>query len=232
MSDDLIFKIIGFGSLIFSVILHEIAHAYAALRCGDPTARDAGRITLNPIPHIDLVGTIILPAVLILLPTVLNFFLPGFNLSNSGVFFAWAKPVPVNISRCRNPRQAYWITAIAGPLANLAQAFVAVIGMAAVVKFGDLENSHVAAYALSGLMLYGVINVMLMVLNLIPIPPLDGSRVLTVLLPREIAYRYVQIERYGFLVLIALINMPFFREFFRRIQIGFIKFISDFLNSI
>jgi Zn-dependent proteases len=218
MSTELSFKIIGFLALVVSIILHEVAHAYAALRCGDPTARDAGRITLNPIPHIDLVGSIILPGFLI--------------LSGSGFFFAWAKPVPINLARCRNPREAYWITAIAGPLANLAQALVAVAGMAAIWKFAGNLAAPATSYAFSALMVYGIVNVTLMALNLIPIPPLDGSRVITVLLPREIAWRYAQIERYGFIILIALINMPFFRESFRRIPSGFVNIVDKILRQI
>ena len=170
MSEDNIIKVISVAVLMVAVMIHEIAHGYVALLCGDSTARDAGRLSLNPIRHIDLVGTIILPVLL--------------AVTGSGVMFGWAKPVPVNVGRCRNPRQAFWLTAIAGPLSNLIQALLGVglyyIFDAAIGHFGW---SKPLEYGIISSLIYISTNIVLMTFNLIPIPPLDGSRVLAILLP-------------------------------------------------
>ena len=208
MDTDVFFKVFKFLALIFSVIIHEISHAYAALKCGDPTARDQGRITLNPIPHIDPIMTIALPLIL--------------TLSGSPLIFGGAKPVPVNIRRCYNPRKAYWITAIAGPLSNLAQAAIALVGMlVATIFYMKTGGGATAELVIDCFVLYGVINIFLMTFNLIPIPPLDGSRIVTVLLPDKIAWHYASIERYGFFILVALLWTGVFDSYFELVLKGY-----------
>lgn len=169
--------------LIFAITVHETAHGWIASKCGDPTAKLLGRLTLNPIKHIDLIGTIIVPAVL--------FFLGGF-------VFGWAKPVPITWRNLKNPRRDMALVAAAGPMANLAMAFFWVV----VVKLG--LAFHSASFAYMGQI--GIsINLVLMLLNLIPIPPLDGSRVVASLLSPAMAYRFNQLEVYGFLILVLLL---------------------------
>jgi Zn-dependent protease len=169
--------------LIFAITVHETAHGWVASRCGDPTAKLLGRLTLNPLKHIDPIGTIIVPAIL--------FFLGGF-------IFGWAKPVPITWRNLKNPRLDMALVAAAGPMANLAMAFCWV----AVAKLSI--GLHIAPFAYMGQI--GVsINLVLMLLNLIPIPPLDGSRVVASLLSPAMAYRFNQLEVYGFLILVLLL---------------------------
>lgn len=168
--------------LFFSVIIHEISHGYIALLNGDPTAKLYGRLTLNPIPHIDPVGTILVPALLF--------------LSHSGIFFGWAKPVPVNPSNFRNFRIGELSVSAAGPLSNFFLAFV----------FAQLLpwTQHNPGFFL--FCKYGVIiNLYLMLFNLIPIPPLDGSKVVMPLLPRSMQQLYVQLEPVGFVLILILL---------------------------
>ena len=153
--------------LIFSAVVHEVMHGVAADRLGDPTARYAGRLTLNPIPHLDPVGSIILPLML--------------AFSGSPFFFAWAKPVPYNPSNLRPGRFSEAIVAAAGPLSNLAIALLTGL----ITRFATLP-AEVSAV----LVLIIVVNVMLFLFNLIPIPPLDGSKILSALLPKSLAYEY------------------------------------------
>lgn len=190
--------------LFFSVIIHEISHGYIALLNGDPTAKLYGRLTLNPIPHIDPVGTILVPALLF--------------LSHSGILFGWAKPVPVNPSNFRNFRIGELSVSAAGPLSNFFLAFV----------FAQLLpwTQHNPGFFL--FCKYGVIiNLYLMLFNLIPIPPLDGSKVVMPLLPRSMQQLYVQLEPVGFVLILILlfsglwssIIMPIF-QFLIRILLG------------
>jgi Zn-dependent protease len=168
--------------LFFSVIIHEISHGYIALLNGDPTAKLYGRLTLNPIPHIDPVGTILVPALLF--------------LSHSGILFGWAKPVPVNPSNFRNFRIGELSVSAAGPLSNFFLAFV----------FAQLLpwTQHNPGFFL--FCKYGVIiNLYLMLFNLIPIPPLDGSKVVMPLLPRSMQQLYVQLEPVGFVLILILL---------------------------
>jgi len=226
--DSIEFQIFRFVALIFSVIIHEIAHAWTALKCGDSTARDMGRITLNPVPHIDPVMTIVIPALLV--------------FTGSPVIFGGARPVPVNFRRCYNPRRAYWLVSIAGPLSNLAQAAVALLAAFAISFLAreqallangmilnyftnhnfTIEGIGIAGYAVAALFIYGLLNIFLMIFNLIPIPPLDGSRVLTVLLPDKIAWRYAQIERYGFFIIFGLLYLRVFNGLFHFVFTNYI----------
>lgn len=208
-------KAITFGALIIAVMIHEIAHGLVALACGDPTARDAGRISLNPIRHIDPIGTIVLPLIL--------------AISGSGIMFGWAKPVPINMARTRNPRQALWMTAIAGPLSNLIQALLAV---AVFYGLGTLAERGVSGpaieYGAVACVLFAMINIVLMTFNLIPIPPLDGSRIMAVLLPERLAIPYMRLERYGFIIIIVLLNLSVFDGLIKRSVEGFFRLSGMF----
>jgi len=172
---------------IFSITSHEAAHGFAADRCGDPTAREHGRLTLNPIPHIDPFFTVLLPLFLIVI--------------GAPFIFGGAKPVPVNPSRMHRPRRDAAFVGAAGPLANIAIAlaltavFVAVDGM-------QSETGH----ALQRIAAIGIfINALLAVFNLIPIPPLDGSRVVQYFLPPGALVLYRRLEQYGLLIIVALL---------------------------
>lgn len=172
--------------VIFAITVHEAAHGYAAKHFGDMTARDAGRITLNPLKHIDLFGTILLPAMTVML---------------GGILFGWAKPVPVNFSRLNNPKKDMLWVAAAGPGSNFAMA----IFWALVMKFAGMAPAAFA-YPLGLMGEAGIaINIALMVLNLLPLPPLDGGRIAVSLLPYKYARPFAQIERYGFVILIVLL---------------------------
>lgn len=175
--------------LIFAITVHEVAHGWVAYRLGDPTAKMLGRLTLNPIKHIDPVGTILVPGILLYL---------------GGFIFGWAKPVPVNWMNLKKPRRDMALVALAGPMANLLMALI----WAAITKIGITLGPQQHGYAL--FMAYVgqagmIINIVLMVLNLLPIPPLDGSRVLSSMVSPEIARMLASIEIYGFLILVALL---------------------------
>ncbi len=170
--------------VFFSVVCHEIAHGYVALRLGDPTAYKMGRLTFNPISHVDPIGTVMLPAL--------------FLLSGSRIMLAWAKPVPVNPMYFRNPRKGMMWVALAGPAANLAIALVLTGLLHLTAEF--LPRVLVRSLAMTALM-----NVVLMVFNLIPIPPLDGSRVVARFLSREALISYYRMERYGLIIVFGLL---------------------------
>lgn len=203
-------KAISFGALIIAVMIHEIAHGLVALACGDPTARDAGRISLNPIRHVDPIGTIVLPLIL--------------AVSGSGVMFGWAKPVPINLMRTRNPRQALWMTAIAGPLSNFLQALLAVAAFYGLSTIANRSGTTLAIeYGAVACLLFAVINIVLMTFNLIPIPPLDGSRIMAALLPEKLAIPYMRLERFGFIIIIVLLNLSVFDGLIQRTINGFLR---------
>jgi Zn-dependent protease len=178
---------ISFGVLLLSLTIHEAAHAWTADSLGDPTARSLGRVSLNPIVHIDLIGTIVLPVLA--------------ALSHIPII-GWAKPVPVNTRNLRHPRRDFMLVAAAGPISNLLQALVAAVLI-------RLLASNVAGEAggmvLTFLLLAVQINLLLAFSNLIPVPPLDGGNVMMGLLPPRIAYSYGQLRQYGFLLLYALL---------------------------
>lgn len=173
--------------VLLAITVHEAAHGYAAKHFGDKTAYFLGRITLNPIKHIDPVGTVVIPGMLLLL--------------SAPFLFGWAKPVPVNFSNLNNPKKDMMWVALAGPASNLAMAIIWAIVL-------GLFKSSGASYALFiiGMAQVGImINLVLMLLNLLPIPPLDGGRVAVSLLPSPWSYKLASLERYGMFILIFLI---------------------------
>jgi len=192
--------------LFFSVVIHECAHGWVALKLGDPTARNAGRLTLNPLVHIDPIGTILFPLVLVLF--------------RAPVVFAWAKPVPVNPFHFRNPRRDMLWVGLAGPGSNILIAITAAVLLKVSAIFMGMGGPLGQL-----LMVIIFINLLLAVFNLIPIPPLDGSRVLTGLLPREAAYSYARLERFGLLILFAL----FYFGLIARVILPVVDFLFNLL---
>jgi Zn-dependent protease len=176
--------VIRIAALVFSVILHEVAHGYVAFRLGDPTARDAKRLTLNPLAHIDLMGSVLLPLFLIIV--------------RSPVLLGWAKPVPFDPRYFRDVKKGVMLVGLAGPASNL------VLAAAAGIIIQILPSGGIVWYLLAQLC---VINVMLALFNLIPIPPLDGSRVVIGFLPSEMISGYLKLERYGFLIIFGLLYL-------------------------
>lgn len=179
--------------VIFAITLHEAAHGYVAKYFGDFTAFNQGRISLNPTKHIDPVGTILVPASLFIISKI---------TMGAGFLFGWAKPVPVNFANLRHPKQDMLWVAAAGPGANLVMAFfwALVIKLAMVMPINDLTKPMILM-GIAGI----EINVILMVLNLLPLPPLDGGRMAVSLLPHRIAYHFAKIEPYGFMILLVLL---------------------------
>lgn len=174
--------------ILFAVTLHEVAHGWVAKQLGDRTAEMLGRLTINPIRHIDLIGTVVVPLALLLI---------------GGFVFGWAKPVPVNWNNLNNPKRDMALVAMAGPTANL----LMILFWLLVAKSVSLVATDPGS--LAGLLMYmswaGIlVNGLLMILNLFPLPPLDGSRVVFALLPRTLAYRYAMIEPYGLAILLIL----------------------------
>jgi Zn-dependent protease len=171
--------------IVFAITVHEAAHGYAAKYFGDLTAEKLGRITLNPIKHIDPIGTILLPALTLML---------------GGILFGWAKPVPVNFANLRNPKKDMLWVAAAGPAAN----FLMAIFWTLVLNYSSSFLGSAGFFFLEMSKVGIMINLVLMVLNLLPLPPLDGGRIAVSLLPMNLAVMLSQLERYGFIILIAL----------------------------
>jgi Zn-dependent protease len=182
---------IGFIVLLFSLTVHEMAHAWTADRLGDPTARLAGRISLNPLVHADLIGTVLFPLV---------------ALVTGAPLIGWANPVPVNIRRLKRPRRDYVLVAAAGPASNLVLAFAASVVLAVLpVSPQTLNDANLSAPVAAILSRAKGLNVLLAVFNMIPIPPLDGGNVLAGLLPLRLAVQFNRVRQYGVLLLYALI---------------------------
>ena len=181
---------IAFVVLLFSLTIHEMAHAWTADRLGDPTARLLGRVSLNPLVHADLIGTVVFPLVALV----------------SGVpLIGWAKPVPVNIRRLRHERRDYVLVAAAGPASNVVLAVVAAVVLAAFPVSPMFGEPNTSAPVAASLRLAVRLNILLAVFNMLPIPPLDGGNVLSGLLPPRFAAALNQIRPYGFLLLYALL---------------------------
>jgi Zn-dependent protease len=203
--------------LIFSVVIHEMAHGWIALKCGDTTARDRGRLTLNPIPHIDLFGSIIIPLFSI--------------LATGRVFIAWAKPVPIDPRNFSNFRRDDSFVTAAGPISNFLIAFLCslfVISLHLIVTVVSINGESVWYQFLNflyNMFSYGILlNVTLAIFNLFPIPPLDGSHLVANLLPDEAAFRFRRIGFFGIFIILLLFNyIPGFSKIFITVVLFFTK---------
>jgi Zn-dependent protease len=210
--------------LIFSVVIHEMAHGWVALKCGDTTARDLGRLTLNPIPHIDLFGSILVPL---------------FSIIATGrVFIAWAKPVPIDPRNFSNFRRDDSLVTAAGPISNFIIAFICSI-LVILIHLGVVSLSitrdslsYQFLNFLYNMFSYGIfLNVTLAIFNLFPIPPLDGSHLFANLLPDEAAFRFRQIGFFGIFLILVLFNyVPGFSRVFISIVIFFTKPYLNFIE--
>jgi Zn-dependent protease len=173
--------------VVFAITLHEAAHGYVAKYFGDTTAYMLGRVSLNPLRHIDPIGTVLIP--------LLTLFL-------GGILFGWAKPVPVNFNYLRNPKKDMLWVALAGPGANLVMA----LGWAVVMKLANMMPDSALSLPMALMGMAGInVNIVLMVLNLLPLLPLDGGRIAVSLLPNRLAYRYSMLEPYGMILLVVLL---------------------------
>ncbi|MCA9470758.1 MAG: site-2 protease family protein [Nitrospirales bacterium] len=193
----------GVLPLIFAMVLHEYAHGWVANHYGDPTARLAGRLTMNPLAHIDRVGTIIVPLLCFIMQT--------------GFLFGWAKPVPINMRQLRNPRRDMALVAAAGPAMNLALAILSTLVLSVIVSAdsfhtatggmgGEKDLVDMILVPLTAMCVVSIsINIVLMVFNLIPVPPLDGGRILTSLLPPASALTLSRVEPYGMFVILGIL---------------------------
>ena len=183
MLDSLLGYFVRFALILPAIVLHEVSHGYVAYLLGDQTAKRAGRLTLNPVKHIDPFGTLLLPALLLL-------------VSGGQYAFGYAKPVPVNPNNFSDYRKGFFLTALAGPTTNLTLAFLSGLG------FRLLDGSGTLAMLL---LYFAQMNLVLMFFNLIPIPPLDGSRVIPLFLSDSAMQKYHEVERYGFAILMVVL---------------------------
>ncbi|RVT97391.1 site-2 protease family protein [Rhodovarius crocodyli] len=178
---------------IIAITFHEAAHGYAAEALGDPTARERGRVTLNPIKHVDPIGTVVLPGILLIGQLL--------TIGRVEAMIGWAKPVPVDFMRLRNPRWGMLWVAAAGPAMNVLLAYVAALS-AHLAGFADPPTATIIYRAVA---LFMIVNLVLAAFNMLPIPPLDGGRIVTALLPWRLALPFARTERYGLLIVIGLI---------------------------
>lgn len=189
MDHTLIQKIIIWAiPVLFAITMHEVAHGWIARQLGDPTAQMLGRLSFNPIKHIDPIGTVLVPALMLLLP--------------GGFMFGWAKPVPITARNFKNPRRDMALVALAGPMSNLAMAII----WALIMRFSVAINSDWLSVPLFLMGQAGIlINVILLVVNLLPLPPLDGGRILTGVIPARMAATVDRVEPFGFIIVVALL---------------------------
>ncbi len=196
--------------VIFAITLHEAAHGYVARHFGDPTAWLAGRISLNPLRHIDPVGTLLVPGIIL----ATSYFAAG-----SAMLFGWAKPVPVDFGRLRHPKREMLWVALAGPAVNLLMALV----WTGLLKLLMLLPLMAYSRPLAEMSLTGIeVNLVLMVLNLLPLPPLDGGRIAVSLLPHPLAWKFAQLERWGFPILLLLMFTGILADILGPL-VGFLK---------
>ena len=192
--------------LIFSVVIHEVSHGFVANALGDPTAKDAGRLTLNPIPHLDPIGSILLPGFLILMS----------QLGGGGIIFGWAKPVPINPLNLRDKKYGPSLVSLAGPCSNLAIALL--FGLA--LRFLPLAELNPSLVLIFSYIVF--LNILLAVFNLLPIPPLDGSHILFTFLPKSFNALRIFLSQFGIFVLLFIIFFFF----------SFVSMIVNFIFSL
>lgn len=200
--------------VLFAITAHEVAHGWVALKLGDRTAQMMGRLTLNPIKHIDPIGTLLVP---------------GLLLAFGGFIFGWAKPVPVTYQNLRNPKSDMAWVALAGPMSNLVMAVI--WGVIAKIAIVILQSGAAIGEPMLYMGVAGVlINTMLMVLNLLPLPPLDGGRILVSLLPGPLAWQVGRLEPYGFFILLALLYFGILSLVLWPLIGGFISLLALIFN--
>jgi Zn-dependent protease len=204
----LVVGVLTLAFLVLSLGIHEAAHAFTAWRCGDSTAKDMGRMTLDPIPHIDPIMTIVVPAVMYI---------------TTGMMFGGAKPVPVAYHRLRNPLRDMSIVALAGPISNLLLAVLFMLIYKGLVLEAGFTHKHIASQVMWNSAAY---NTLLAVFNMVPVPPLDGSRVMTWLLPASLRTSYNSLERYGILIVVGLVWIGPLRPVIRAAMKACIEFID------
>ena len=210
---DLIIKIALYAPpILLAITLHEVAHGWAARYLGDPTAASLGRLSLNPIKHIDPIGTIAVPAILLML---------------GGFLFGWAKPVPVNMNRLNDPKRDMALVAAAGPASNFVMALI----WAYIMKIGLMSDAELIRLVFVEMGKVGLfINLILMVLNMIPIPPLDGGRVLAGILPDNLSIALGKIEPYGLFIIFGLLAIGMLRVFLEGPLSFFQSIITKFVG--
>lgn len=196
--------------VIFAITVHEAAHGYVARHFGDTTAESLGRITLNPLKHIDPIGTILIPILLL--------------LSGTGFLFGWAKPVPIDYSRLQNPKHNMRWVAAAGPLSNFLMAVFWAIAYKLSLSLPAAASVPLGLMGQAGIL----VNIVLMVLNLLPLPPLDGGRIAVSLMPNQMAYKFAQLERYGFIILLVLM----FTGILSKIMMPFILVLLSLFGGV
>jgi len=191
--------------VLFAVVLHEVAHGWVADKLGDDTARWMGRLTLNPIKHVDPIGTVLIPILLLVM--------------QSPFLFGYAKPVPINWRKLRNPKRDMIWVALAGPLTNLCLAFISagVLALAVAMPESMLWFTQPLALMCQASIL---INLVLFIFNLLPLPPLDGGRVAVGLLPGPMAYQLSKLERYGFIIIVVLLMLGWLQEIIGPVVMG------------
>lgn len=202
--------------LIFAIVFHEVAHGWTALALGDPTARERRRLSLNPIRHVDPIGTVVLP---------------GFLALAGAPIFGWAKPVPVNARRLRNPRKGMMVVAAAGPITNLLLGALGAVLLGLLIRFAGEAPGSAATFAAMNLNNFILINIFLALFNLLPVPPFDGSHIVEGALPRSAARVYAKLRPFGFpLLFLLLLVIPYlFPEWgiVERLVLPPVKWASD-----